>query len=188
MESKPGPLAGLQLFSPKVFSDARGYFLESYNIQTYQPYLTETFVQDNESYSTKDVLRGLHFQIGDQAQGKLVRVVTGEILDVVVDVRPDSATFAQSASFVLSGENKQQLWVPPGFAHGFIVRSNAAVFSYKCTQYYNLSAERTLAYNDPALQINWGSTHPIVNERDQSGQTLDQLQSVGDLESYRGRC
>ena len=149
------------LFEPKVFGDERGFFFESFNQQLFEAAIGRSvnFVQDNHSRSVKNVLRGLHYQI-KQPQGKLVRVVQGEVFDVAVDLRNSSSTFGQWVGVHLSADNKQQLWVPEGFAHGFVVLSDAAEFLYKTTDYYAPEYERSLLWNDPALAIDW----PIQGE------------------------
>lgn len=154
---KETALKGCFEIEPSVFNDHRGYFLETFNQQAFNQAIGQevTFVQDNESQSTKGVLRGLHFQTGDHAQAKLIRVVVGRVLDVVVDLRPNSPTFCKHFKAVLSGENKKQLFVPRGFAHGFLVLSETAIFSYKCDNFYNKAAEAGIAYNDPTLNIDW---------------------------------
>jgi dTDP-4-dehydrorhamnose 3,5-epimerase len=159
------------IVEPRVFGDERGFFLESYNERDMaQIGVTERFVQDNHSSSRRNVLRGLHYQI-KSPQGKLVRVVEGEILDVIVDLRRSSATFGKWEGVRLSGENKRMLWVPAGFAHGFRVVSETAQVLYKTTGYYSPEDERTLAWNDPELSINWelGAASPIVSAKDQRG-------------------
>ncbi len=167
---KETKLKGCFILQPQVFNDKRGYFSESYNQQTFNNKLNLNinFVQDNESQSPKGVLRGLHYQIGEHAQAKLVRVIKGRVLDVSVDVRKDSPTFGKHVSVELTEDNKKQLFVPRGFAHGFIVLSDTAIFSYKCDNYYNKNAERGIIYNDPALKINWGLPDEalIVSEKD----------------------
>jgi dTDP-4-dehydrorhamnose 3,5-epimerase len=164
------PLESVFVLEPKVFSDARGFFLESYNERALaEAGVQEHFVQDNHSYSTRNVVRGLHYQVR-HAQGKLVRVIVGEILDVVVDLRKSSRTFGQWSSVPLSGENKHMLWIPQGFAHGFCVVSESAHVLYKATDYYCPEAERTLAWNDSELKIDWQlSGQPIVSGKDQRG-------------------
>ena len=151
------PLKGCVVLTPSVFSDGRGSFFESYKKEAFNKALRQevNFVQDNESFSSKGVLRGLHFQKGAFAQAKLVRVVHGSVLDVAVDLRPDSTTYGEHFSIELSAENKKQLFVPRGFAHGFVVLSDTAVFSYKCDNYYNKESERGIIYNDPTLNIDW---------------------------------
>jgi len=147
----------LWVFEPNVFEDHRGYFFESFNKATFfkETGLNVDFVQDNESKSTKGVLRGLHFQKGEYAQAKLVRVIQGEVQDVAVDLRKDSPTYGEHFSINLSGENKKQLFVPRGFAHGFLVLSETAIFSYKCDNYYNKESEGGIIYNCPKIGIEW---------------------------------
>lgn len=150
-------LKGCVVLTPTVFSDGRGRFFESYKKEAFNEALGQevNFVQDNESFSSKGVLRGLHFQKGAFAQAKLVRVVHGSVLDVVVDLRPDSTTYGEHFSIELSADNKKQLFVPRGFAHGFVVLSDTAVFSYKCDNYYNKESESGIIYNDSTLNIDW---------------------------------
>lgn len=163
-------LQDVQLLEPRVFRDERGFFLESYSRRLLHHLgIDDDFVQDNHSCSTRHVLRGLHYQI-EHPQGKLVRVVSGEVLDVAVDLRRGSPTFGQWESFLLSGENARLLWIPAGFAHGFYVLSSAAHFVYKTTDYYHPSAERTILWNDPALGIDWQlQGYPIVSAKDSLG-------------------
>jgi dTDP-4-dehydrorhamnose 3,5-epimerase len=150
------PLAGVQIFEPRVFGDDRGYFFESYNENVFRAAgIDVAFVQDNEAASGRGVLRGLHFQRGAGAQAKLVRVVSGEVYDVVVDIRPDSPTFRQSYGLYLSADNRRQLYIPRGFAHGYLVTSERATFIYKCDNTYDPAAEGGLRYDDPALGIEW---------------------------------
>ena len=151
------PLKGCVVLTPSVFSDGRGSFFESYKKEAFNEALGQevNFVQDNESFSSKGVLRGLHFQKGAFAQAKLVRVVHGSVLDVAVDLRPDSTTYGEHFSIELSADNKKQLFVPRGFAHGFVVLSDTAVFSYKCDNYYNKESESGIIYNDSTLNIDW---------------------------------
>jgi dTDP-4-dehydrorhamnose 3,5-epimerase len=164
------PLEGVFVLEPKVFGDARGFFLESYNERALGDLgIREKFVQDNHSYSMRNVVRGLHYQVRN-SQGKLVRVVDGEIFDVVVDLRKASRSFGQWSGVTLSGENKRMLWIPPGFAHGFRVVSEGAHVLYKATDYYAPDSERTLAWNDPELKIDWQlDGDPIVSTKDQHG-------------------
>lgn len=145
------------LIEPKVFSDDRGFFYESYNHTKLEASVgrTLTFVQDNHSRSKRGVLRGLHYQTGPHEQGKLVRCIVGEVFDVAVDIRPDSETYGKWVGVILSAENKRQLWIPEGFAHGFAVLSDNAEFLYKTTDYYAPTAERSIAWNDPTLNIEW---------------------------------
>lgn len=156
----------LLIIEPKFFGDARGYFFESYQEKKYiEIGIPYTFVQDNRSRSVKGVLRGLHFQ-KTKPQGKLVSVLSGEVLDVAVDLRPDSETFGQHEAVILSGENNRQLFVPPGFAHGFLVLSEIADFYYKCTDYYDPSDEGGLIWDDKDLAIEWGIKNPALSEKD----------------------
>jgi dTDP-4-dehydrorhamnose 3,5-epimerase len=158
---------GLLIIKPKVFGDERGYFLESYNEEIYHNAGIEfSFVQDNISKSKKNTVRGLHYQIGENAQGKLCKVVSGKVLDVAVDIRFGSPTFGKYFSSELSEENHTQLWIPPGFAHGFSVLSEEAIFSYKCTKLYSKSDERAIRFNDEDLKIDWMVRSPIVSEKD----------------------
>jgi len=151
-------LKGCFIIEPTVFKDNRGYFFESFNEQNFEKLTRQNghFVQDNQSTSTYGVIRGLHFQMGDFAQAKLVRVIEGKVLDVAVDIRPDSDTYGQWVSVELSKENNLQLYVPRGFAHGFSVLSETAVFAYKCDNVYNKASEGGLRYDDPTLNIDWG--------------------------------
>lgn len=167
----------VKIIEPKVFGDERGFFLETYSEERYNRLLGLDlhFVQDNHSRSTKGVLRGLHFQ-QKNPQGKLVRVVRGEVFDVAVDIRQGSLTFGQYASVILSEENKKQFWVPEGFAHGFLVLSDSADFEYKCTNYYDPSSEACLLWNDPELGIKWPvEVEPLLSEKDQQGKLLKDL-------------
>jgi len=163
-------LKGCFIIEPRVFQDNRGYFFESFNQQQFNKLTNTTtnFVQDNESFSSKGVLRGLHYQLGKFAQAKLVRVVKGKVLDVAVDIREDSETFGKHVAVGLSAENKKQLFVPRGFAHGFIVLSETAIFSYKCDNYYNKESEGGIIYNDPQLNIDWqlSSNDLSLSEKD----------------------
>lgn len=163
-------LKGCFILEPKVFKDKRGYFFESFNQNSFDKLVSKTpaFVQDNESYSTKGVLRGLHFQTGKHAQAKLVRVVQGTVLDIAVDLRKNSDTFGEHVSIELSNQNKKQLFIPRGFAHGFVVISDTAVFSYKCDNYYNKESEEGILYNDIKLNIDWKlkDNELIVSEKD----------------------
>jgi dTDP-4-dehydrorhamnose 3,5-epimerase len=170
-------LPGVLLLEPRVFGDDRGFFLESYNERVFAELgILERFVQDNHSCSSRNVLRGLHYQI-QQPQAKLVRVITGEILDVVVDLRQNSSTFGKWESFQLSGENKRMLWIPAGFAHGFRVVSETAHVTYKTTDFYASEHERTVAWNDPVLRIDWQlESEPIVSAKDQRGQKFSECE------------
>jgi dTDP-4-dehydrorhamnose 3,5-epimerase len=150
-------LKGCFVLEPKIIKDERGYFMESFNEKTFQEGVGQkvTFVQDNQSFSTKGVLRGMHYQCGEHAQAKLVRVLDGEVLDVAVDLRPGSLTYGQYEAVVLSAENQTQFFVPRGFAHGFLVLSQTATFFYKCDNFYNKESEGGLIYNDETVNIDW---------------------------------
>jgi dTDP-4-dehydrorhamnose 3,5-epimerase len=168
------PLQGLLVLEPRVFGDDRGFFFESYNARRFAELtgVTAPFVQDNHSRSVRNVLRGLHYQI-QQAQGKLVRVTAGAVFDVVVDVRKSSPTFGQWYGTELSADNKRQLWIPPGFAHGFVVTSEAAEFLYKTTDYWAPEYERAILWNDPAIGIDWPlDGAPLLSGKDQAGKLL----------------
>jgi dTDP-4-dehydrorhamnose 3,5-epimerase len=170
-------LEGCTIIEPEVFGDDRGFFLETYQFNRYQSILGENtvFVQDNYSRSPRNVLRGLHFQI-NKPQGKLVRVVRGEVFDVVVDIRKNSTTFGQWLSVVLSEANMRQLWIPPGFAHGFNVLSDVADFEYKCTNYYDPLDECAILWSDPDLNICWPAENPILSDKDANAPRLIDLQ------------
>ena len=171
MKVTPTKIQDVLIIEPKVFGDERGFFFESFNKKTFAEAtgVTAEFVQDNHSKSARGVLRGLHYQI-KQAQGKLVRVTSGEVLDVAVDIRKSSDTFGQWVGIILSAENKRQLWIPPGFAHGFIVLSESAEFLYKTTDYYAPKHERCIRWNDDELAIDWQyADEPLVSEKDAQG-------------------
>ncbi len=162
-------LPGLKVFEPRVFADARGYFFESFNKNTFsEAGITAEFVQDNESQSVRGVLRGLHYQLNPMAQAKLVRVVEGEVVDVAVDIRKGSPTFGKSYSIVLSAENKKQLYIPRGFAHGFAVLSDTCIFQYKCDNFYSKESEGGIIFNDADLNIDWmiKPEEAIVSDKD----------------------
>ena len=160
-------LEGVLIIQPDVFKDDRGYFFESYNLNKFINELLElNFVQDNISKSKKGTIRGLHYQTGKSAQGKLCQVISGTVLDAAVDIRFNSPTFGKYISEILSEDNHTQIWIPPGFAHGFEVLSNEAIFHYKCTNYYNKEDERAILYNDPDIGIKWQTENPIVSEKD----------------------
>ena len=168
-------IEGLLIIEPKLFRDARGFFLESFHCERYSSLgLNLPFVQDNFSRSKYGVLRGLHFQ-KTKPQGKLVTCLNGQILDVVVDLRKDSVTYSQSFSCILDSEKKTQLWIPPGFAHGFIVLSETADFFYKCTDYYAPDDESGILWNDPDLNIDWLIDHPIISDKDLSLPSLREI-------------
>jgi dTDP-4-dehydrorhamnose 3,5-epimerase len=157
----------LIILTPHVYTDQRGYFMESFNQKKIEKLIKDRFVQDNESLSKKDVLRGLHFQLPPFAQSKLIRVIKGSILDVAVDLRKESQTYGQHFKHVLSGENKKQLYIPKGFAHGFLCLEEDTILNYKCSAYYNAHSEDAILWNDPTLNIDWGIKHPILAEKDQ---------------------
>ncbi len=166
----------LLIIEPQVFKDDRGYFFESYNQLKFEKEgLRLNFVQDNISRSVKGTIRGLHFQIQPYAQGKLCQVIKGEVLDIAVDLRLNSPTYGKYYSLILSEENHLQLWIPEGFAHGFSVLSDEAIFHYKCTNFYNKESERTILYNDATLNINWRIENPIVSEKDKQGLSFSDL-------------
>ncbi|MCZ8330041.1 MAG: dTDP-4-dehydrorhamnose 3,5-epimerase [Flavobacterium sp.] len=177
MNFVPTKLAGCYVIEPKIILDERGYFMESFNEKTFQEGVEQAvhFVQDNQSFSTKGVLRGLHYQTGEHAQAKLVRVLQGEVLDVAVDIRPDSPTFGQYEAVLLSDENKKQFFVPRGFAHGFLVLSETATFFYKCDNFYNKESEGGIAYNDKTINIDWQFSFEnlIISEKDKVQPNLE---------------
>ncbi len=181
MTVKETHLSGCFVIEPQVFGDDRGYFFESFNQKVFEEKtgLEVNFVQDNQSMSQRGVLRGLHFQKGEFAQAKLVRVIKGRVLDVVVDIRPDSTTYGQSFSIVLSEENQKQLFVPRGFAHGFSVLEDNTIFSYKCDNYYNKESEGGIIYNDKDLNIDWKLSEAEVqlSEKDKLLPEFKSLQS-----------
>ena len=166
----PTEIPGVLILEPKVFGDSRGFFLESFNQESFRQAtgLDVNFVQDNHSRSRKGVLRGLHYQLPPHAQGKLVRVVSGSVFDVAVDIRRDSPTYGRWVGVSLTAENHRQMWIPPGLAHGFLVTSESADFLYKTTDYYTPSAERCFAWNDPTIRIEWplDGAVPQLSERD----------------------
>ncbi|MBL7911375.1 MAG: dTDP-4-dehydrorhamnose 3,5-epimerase [Bacteroidia bacterium] len=170
MEVIETELKGLFVLKPRVFEDERGYFFESYNQNLFkQAGLDLEFVQDNQSLSQKGVLRGLHFQNPPHAQGKLVRVITGAVLDVVVDIRKNSATYGKWFGLELTEKNKWMMYVPPGFAHGFLTLENNTIFSYKCTNFYNKAAEDCLLWNDKDIAIKWNYNDPLLSAKDLEG-------------------
>jgi dTDP-4-dehydrorhamnose 3,5-epimerase len=182
MNIQSTPLEGCIIIEPKIFGDERGYFFESFNQKTFNALTGQNsvFVQDNQSYSAKGVLRGLHLQKGGSAQAKLVRVVKGEVLDVAVDLRTDSKTYGQHFSIRLSDRNNLQFFVPRGFAHGFVVLSDDAIFQYKCDNYYDKAAEGGIYYADPDLKIDWvlPQDQLIISAKDMQ---LPPLNNAGDL-------
>jgi len=169
-------IPGLLIIEPRVFGDERGFFFESFNEQAFNAATGNTlaFVQDNHSKSTKGVLRGLHYQLPPRAQGKLVRVVQGEVFDVAVDIRKDSSTYGQWVGEILSADNKKQLWIPPGFAHGFLTLSDTAEFLYKTTDYWSPEHERAIIWNDEKIKIQWPviETGYFLSNKDSNAEAL----------------
>lgn len=179
MEIKTTSIEGLLIIEPRIFKDDRGEFFESFNQLQFDEATNKQyqFVQDNQSISKKNVLRGLHFQKPPFAQGKLVRVIKGAVLDVALDIRRLSSTYGQHVAVELSNENNRQLFIPPGFAHGFIALEENTIFAYKCTNYYAPDYEGTIRWNDPELQINWGSETCLVSEKDNIGSDFSKFVS-----------
>ena len=176
MEITKTPIEGLLVIKPKVFEDERGNFFESWSKQSYKNIsLDLDFVQDNQSLSQKAVLRGLHFQNPPFAQGKLVRVIKGSVIDVAVDIRKNSSTYGKYYSIELSEENKIVFWIPPGFAHGFLTLEEETIFSYKVTQVYNKESEGGIVWNDQDLNIDWGIESPIVSLKDSESPTFAKI-------------
>lgn len=175
-------LKGCFILEPKIIKDERGYFMESFNEKTFGEGVGQkvTFVQDNQSFSTKGVLRGLHYQTGEHAQAKLVRVLHGEVLDVAVDLRPNSPTFGQYETVLLTAENQTQFFIPRGFAHGFLVLSETATFFYKCDNFYNKESEGGLLFNDATVNIDWNfpTEQLIISEKDTILPTLENAKKV----------
>lgn len=171
-------ISDVLLIEPEIFCDERGFFYESFNLKKFEEITNRKieFVQDNHSKSTKGVLRGLHYQTKPFAQGKLVRCVHGKVYDVAVDLRQSSITFGQWVGFILSSENKRQLWIPEGFAHGFVCLSHEAEFLYKTTNYYSKDHERTIAWNDPNLNIDWKGMDFILSSKDAAGQAFNEAE------------
>lgn len=169
------PLKDAFIIEPSIFSDKRGFFLETHNTKEWKKNgLDFTFVQDNHSYSEQNILRGLHFQF-TKPQGKLVRVTNGEVFDVAVDLRRSSETFGKWYGVTLSAKNKKQFWIPPGFAHGFYVMSHNADFEYKCTDYYDKDDEGCILWNDKSINIKWPCENPILSEKDNNGQSFKSI-------------
>lgn len=159
------------LMKPTVFGDDRGYFFESFHLERFRQFVGKpvSFVQDNESMSGEKVLRGLHFQAPPKAQGKLVRVVRGSVLDIALDIRRNSPTYGQHVAILLSAENKQQVYIPEGFAHGFVTLEEHTIFQYKCTDYYAPETEGCILWNDPELAVSWKTENPVLSEKDKKG-------------------
>lgn len=178
MQIKTTPIAGLLIIEPQVFKDDRGYFYESYNKEKMLAAgIDLAFVQDNQSLSQKGIVRGLHFQAPPFAQGKLVRVIQGAVMDVAVDIRKDSPTYGEHFSIELTAENKTMFYIPPGFAHGFETLSDNTLFLYKCTDVYNKASEGGLLWNDETLGIKWQTTAPIISDKDKVLPTINQFTS-----------
>jgi len=178
MEIIDTKLKGLYIIKPKVFADDRGYFFESYNADEFKKSgITANFVQDNQSLSNTGVLRGLHFQTPPFDQGKLVRVITGAVLDVAVDIRKNSSTYGEHVTIELTEENKTMFYIPPGFAHGFLTLKDNTIFSYKCTNVYNKASEGTVFWNDTEININWNIVNPILSEKDLVGTIFKKFNS-----------
>tara|TARA_B100001939_G_C16924303_1_gene610835 strand:- start:27 stop:575 length:549 start_codon:yes stop_codon:yes gene_type:complete len=176
MKIERTPIKDLLVIHPQVHEDSRGNFFESWNKDLFKKITNGLdFVQDNQSYSKKNVLRGLHFQNPPYEQGKLVRVIKGSVLDVAVDIRKDSDTYGSYYSIELNDENKIIFWIPPGFAHGFLTLKDNTIFSYKCTSFYNKDSEGSILYNDKDLNINWGVKNPIVSNKDASASSFKSL-------------
>lgn len=168
----------VKIIKPRVFEDPRGYFFESYHKEILaKSGITHEFVQDNQSQSAKGILRGLHFQAPPFAQGKLVRVVKGAVMDVAVDLRKDSPYFGKHVIYELSEHNKLMMWIPEGFAHGFLTLADDTLFLYKCTRYYDRSSENTIKWDDPILNIQWGITNPILSDKDNNGYSFEKFTS-----------
>lgn len=179
MKTQALRIPGVVVFTPTVFGDERGLFMESYNARAFAEAIgyEPEFVQDNHSKSQRGVLRGLHYQLAPHAQGKLVRVVTGAVFDVAVDLRRRSSTFGQWVGQVLSADNRHQLWIPPGFAHGFLTLTDTADFLYKTTAYYAPASERAVVWNDPSIGIEWPiAGEPLVSEKDREGMALGEAE------------
>jgi dTDP-4-dehydrorhamnose 3,5-epimerase len=175
-------LEGCYIIEPKLIKDERGYFCETFNEETFRNEIgiSVHFVQDNQSFSSKGVLRGLHYQTGEHAQAKLVRVITGEVIDVAVDIRPGSETYGKYVAAILSEENMKQMYIPRGFAHGFLVLSDTATFFYKCDNFYNRESESGIKYNDPVINIDWQflAEDLIVSEKDMLQPLLENARKV----------
>jgi len=178
MEIKEQRIKGLYTIQPKVFGDERGYFFESFSLIKYKNLIGDyQFVQDNQSLSSKGVLRGLHFQKPPFDQGKLVQVIKGSALDVAVDIRKDSPTYGEHISVILTEKDKNQFWIPPGFAHGFCALENNTIFSYKCTNYYSPQNEQSILWCDKHLNIDWKIDNPIISEKDKIGIEFNKFES-----------
>ncbi len=178
MKVQPTPFEGLYVIEPRVFEDSRGYFLESWNRETFASLgIPAEYVQDNQSGSVANVLRGLHFQIPPHAQGKLVRVLQGAVLDVAVDLRRNQPTYGKHFKILLEAGQHKMVYIPEGFAHGFRTLQNDTVFFYKCTGAYHKAAERTIRWNDPDLEIDWGINDPLLSEKDRIAPLFSDFES-----------
>lgn len=183
MKITTSPIEGILIIEPKIFNDKRGFFMETYNQARYnESGINATFVQDNLSYSQKNTLRGLHFQI-KHPQAKLIQVISGEIFDVAVDLRPGFATFGKWTGFYLSSENRRQVFIPEGFAHGFCVLSESALFHYKCSDFYAQDDEGGIIWSDPDIGIEWPVQNPIISEKDKQYHKLSNL-TADELPSF----
>ena len=183
MEIIDEPIEGVKLLKPRIFGDHRGYFFESYNKKTFQSVgINDEFVQDNQSLSQKNVLRGLHFQFGEFAQSKLIRVISGSVYDVIVDIRKGSPTYGKRFGVELNPENQYQLYIPVGFAHGFVTLEDNTVFAYKCSDYYSPNHEGGIMYNDPDLSIDWKVDSPILSEKDRENEGFKVFESPFEYE------
>ena len=179
MKLEPTIFEDVFVISPNVFGDHRGYFMESFNAKHLKEVIGDLeFVQDNQSLSSKGVLRGLHFQNPPFEQGKLVRVIKGAVNDIIVDIRKNSPTYGQSFKIRLSEENFKMLWIPPGFAHGFETLEEDTIFSYKVTNYYNKESEGSMVWNDPTLNIKWETKKPSTSEKDNNGELFENFKSL----------
>jgi len=179
MKIESTPLKDVLIITPNVFGDHRGYFMESFNDKEITKYIGKySFVQDNQSLSSKGVLRGLHFQNPPYEQGKLVRVIKGAVNDVVVDIRKDSSTYGKTFKIKLSEENFKMLWIPPGFAHGFETLEDDTIFAYKVTNYYNKESEGSIIWNDPTLNLNWETENPSTSVKDNEGELFENFNSL----------
>ncbi len=170
---------GLLIIEPKIFADQRGYFYETYNEKIFEGHnIHNKFVQDNISKSAKNILRGLHFQKPPYAQGKLVKVIQGSVLDVSVDLRVESPTYGKHIKVLLSESNNKMLWIPEGFAHGFLTLEDETIFYYKCTNFYNAPSDSSILWNDPELNIDWGIADPIISEKDRNAKKLSDFKGL----------
>ena len=176
MEVRHAPISGLIIIQPKVIKDERGFFYESFSEKRYEEICRAQFVQDNVSESVRNTIRGLHYQVGAFVQGKLCQVLSGTVLDIAVDIRFGSPTFGQYFAIELASENNSQLWIPPGFAHGFSVLSEKATFHYKCTEYYSKDHERAIRFSDPVLNIEWNVKNPVVSAKDLAAPLFGDIQ------------